>query len=202
LCGYYRNTKVCLEINGPGIPVYQELKHLKDAMNNRPAESRKAQPDLERIFDNWSWYLYHRLDSLGGGYMLHFKSDNEKKWQMMLRVKDAFMVGMMDINSVPLLTEMKEIISKDGWVGAEGRGKDDRTLALALAYRAYDEMVRKEMVAGNRTFQHEQIAAQERQASNRTSSIVEIAIVDFFKTQEQRRLNMDNESVDATSLYG
>lgn len=201
LCGWYRNTKVCLEINGPGIPVYQELKHLKDALQNRPAESRSANPEIGQVFDNWSWYLYHRLDSLGGGYMLHFKSNNELKNQIMVRMKDSFMLGMLEVNSVPLIEEMKEIITKDGWVGAEGRGKDDRTLAFALAHRAYDEMIRRELAAAGRTYAVEQEAAKQRRQSNKTPAIMQVIITDFFKTQEQRRLNLDAQTVDAP-LHG
>lgn len=197
LAGAYRNSRVCLEINGPGVPVILELTHLKEKMQNRTPEQKAAQPDLEKIFDNWAWYFYRRVDSLGGSMMLHFKSDSEKKQQLMLRMKDAFMLDTLEIGSVELLEEMKIIIYKDGWVGAEGRGKDDRTLAFALAYRAYDEMLRKVLIAEGRTFEVEEKAWVLRQEkANRTPAMLEVVVSNFFKTQQELRAMSPEGTVD------
>ena len=46
------------------------------------------------------------------------------------------MLSMLDLRSVPLVNEMERIVQDGTWIGAEGRGKDDRCLAFALALTA------------------------------------------------------------------
>lgn len=193
LAGAYRNTKVCLEINGPGVAVHLALNHLKEQVMNFTQEQKQARPELEKVFESWSWYLYRRIDSLAGGYMLHFKSDTQKKSDLMLRMKDAFMLSQLEINSVPLLEEMQDVVTKDGWIGAEGRGKDDRCLAYALAYRCYDEMIRKQMVADNKIYDNEK-AEEERTKDSRTPNMVGMIVGGWFKSMDERRA--ESETVD------
>lgn len=201
LAGAYRNTKVCLEINGPGVAVVLALNELKEKILNWSEKQRAANPTIEKLWESWSWYLYRRIDSLGGGYMMHFKSDSQKKTDLMFRFKDALMVGLLDIRSVPLIEEMQSVISKEGWVGAEGRGKDDRALAFALAYRAFDEMIRKQLTADNRTYDRElaEQMARENEKSQVPTMVGQI-VKDYFRNAEQERLSTEG-TVDAP-LYG
>lgn len=194
LAGAYRNSRVCLEINGPGVAVHLALNHLKERVQNFTQEQKQGNPNIERLFESWSWYLYRRIDSLGGGYMLHFKSDTQKKYDLMLRYKDAFILDQLEINSVPLIEEMQDVIVKEQSVSAQGKGKDDRCLAFALAYRCYDEMLRKQMVADNRTFESEMMAIANEEQKNKVQGMTEMIVKNFFATAEQQRL--DSETVD------
>lgn len=194
LAGAYRNTKVCLEINGPGVAVHLALNHLKEQVIHFTQEQKRAAPNIDKLFESWSWYLYRRIDSLGGGFMLHFKSDSQKKNDLMLRMKDAFMLGQLELNSVPLIEEMQDIVSKEGWVGAEGRGKDDRCLAFALAYRCYDEMIRKQMISENKTFEQETRAQEAREATSKVPDMTGMIVKNFFTAAEQARL--ESETID------
>jgi hypothetical protein len=43
--------------------------------------------------------------------------------------------------SMPLLEEMQRIVNDGGSIGAEGRAKDDRVMAAALAYQSWNTWV-------------------------------------------------------------
>jgi hypothetical protein len=62
-------------------------------------------------------------------------------------MKDYFERGLMDIKSMDLLDEMKGIVREGGFIGAPGRGKDDRVIASALAAVAYAEQVQPRLIA-------------------------------------------------------
>ena len=55
----------------------------------------------------------------------------------MAQFKDAFELGRLIPRSVPLLEEMRGMISDEGSIVAEGAKKDDRVIAAALAHEAW-----------------------------------------------------------------
>lgn len=197
LAGYYRNVRVVLEINGPGVPVFQELKHLRQQISRGPNAERARAAGIDKIFDNWSWYLYHRQDSLGSGFFLHMKTTSETKNQIMSRMKDMLMLNMLDIRSVPLVNEMERIVQDGTWIGAEGRGKDDRCLAFALALRAYDDWLRAPLVEQDRTYEKEQKRIAQREEVGKGVTFGRFVVEDFFAKQEvKRRIDAAGQSVD------
>jgi hypothetical protein len=204
LAGAYKNVRVCLEIAGGGTAVIRALTQLKESIMAMDEKERATNPDIANLFDSWAWYLYRRVDSLGGNMMLHFKTDNEKKRQILMRMKDAFMIEQLVVNSMNLLEQMQEVVSKDGWVGAEGRGKDDHVLGAAFAHHCWDAMVRKDLVASGRTYAFEQQAALERaKTEHRETTMISYVIRDFFKQADERRANSTNGTVDdPATLYG
>lgn len=204
LAGAYRYTRTCLEVGGGGTAVIRELTHLKEKILAMSEVERLTNPDIARLFDSWAWYFYRRVDSLGGGQMLHFKTDNEKKGQILLRMKDSFMIDQMEINSMPLLEEMQNVISQDGWIGAENREKDDRTLASAFAHHCWDAMIRKDLIAAGRTYAAEQERAAERaKTENKETTMISMIIRDFFRGAAERRAEDMSGTVDNPKvLYG
>lgn len=152
LCGWYRNTRLVLEMNGPGGAVLQELKHVQNELRQGHRAQIAREKGINNILGSMSHYLYHRQDSLGSGYALHFMSTQDAKAQMFMRFKDAMLQNRIDARSVPMLTEMGKVVSDSGTVGAEGRGKDDRTFSFALGYRGYDDWIRAPMTAAGETF--------------------------------------------------
>lgn len=126
--------------------------------------------------------------------MLHFKSDSQKKNDLMLRMKDAFMLGQLELNSVPLIEEMEDVVQIEQTVESQGKDKDDRCIAFALAYRCYDELLRKQMAADNRTFDNEtrEITNQERE--NKVQGMTEMIVRNFFNNAAEARL--DSETID------
>jgi hypothetical protein len=66
---------------------------------------------------------------------------------MLQYMKDYFERGMMGIFSMDTLEEMKGIVREGGFLGAPGRGKDDRVIASALAAVAYAEQIQPRLIA-------------------------------------------------------
>ena len=186
-----------LEINGPGVPVFQELKHLRQQISRGPNAECARAAGIDKIFDNWSWYLYHRQDSLGAGFFLHMKTTSETKNQIMSRMKDMLMLNVLDLRSVPLLNEMERIVQDGTWIGAEGRGKDDRCLAFALALRAYDDWLRAPLVEQERTYERERKRIEARDDVGKGVTFGRFVVEDFFAKQEtKRRVAAAGQSVD------
>lgn len=164
LGGYYGNVRLNLEINGPGGAVFQELQHVQRELRTGPRAANARAKGIDKTFDNIAAYLYHRIDSLGAGYAYHFKSNQDSKAQIYMRLKDYMIQTMIDIKSLRLVEEMEKIVSDHGWIGAGGRHHDDRTFSLALALKAHDDWLRPTLNAEGQTFEkvREKEAEQKR----------------------------------------
>jgi hypothetical protein len=188
IAGWYKNTRLVLEINGPGVAVWQEIKHLRNELRVGHRAIAAKERGISAILDSMSNYLYMRQDSFGSGALLHFKTNQDLKLQIMSRVKDAMLTNSIDIASVPCLEEMRVVINDGGWIGAEGRAHDDKPLALALALRGYDDWVRAFMNAEGRTLAHERTVEKEIAERGKGVTFAQHIVRDFFKTAEQQRL--------------
>lgn len=188
LAGWYKNTRLVLEITGPGVAVWQAMKHLKNEIQFGHRSTAARERRIDRIFDHMSNYLYMRQDSFGSAALLHLKMNSEIKQQIMSRVRDAMLTGMLDLASVPLYEEMKTVINDAGWIGAEGHGKDDKVLALAQAYRGYDDWERAPMNAQGRTIAIEKEREKRLREGNKGTTFAQYIVQDFFRGSEQQRL--------------
>ena len=165
LAGAYKNSTLNLEINGPGQAVINELRNLKrlaTAMQGRMAT------DMMDVLGSMQNYIWRRNDTMGGlSNSIGFVTTSSSKERMLSYMKDYFERGMMGIFSMDLLEEMKGIVRENGFIGAPGRGKDDRVIAAALATIAWAEQVQprligmrlsKEMSVKQDTYTPEQLA--------------------------------------------
>ena len=165
LAGAYKNSTLNLEVNGPGQAVINELRNLKrlaTAMQGRMAT------DMMDVLGNMQNYIWRRNDTMGGlSNSIGFVTTSSSKERMLSYMKDYFERGMMGIFSMDLLEEMKGIVRENGFIGAPGRGKDDRVIAAALATIAWAEQVQprligmrlsKEMSVKQDTYTPEQLA--------------------------------------------
>ena len=165
LAGAYKNSTLNLEVNGPGQAVINELRNLKrlaTAMQGRMAT------DMMDVLGSMQNYIWRRNDTMGGlSNSIGFITTSSSKERMLSYMKDYFERGMMGIFSMDLLDEMKGIVRENGFIGAPGRGKDDRVIAAALATIAWAEQVQprligmrlsKEMSVKQDTYTPEQLA--------------------------------------------
>ena len=143
LAGAYKGSLVNLEINGPGQAVWQEMLNLK-----RLAASGQSKfgSGLYDVLSNIQNYLYRRIDSFGAPNAYHWKTTTDTKERMFNIYKDLFERGLLIVKSKDALDEMKNIVREDGFLGAPGRGKDDRVVAGALAAVAWADMLRMRLV--------------------------------------------------------
>jgi LAGLIDADG-like domain len=88
-------------------------------------------------------------------------SSLETKFTFMTQMADRFMLGELEVNSVPCLKEMQGLRKDGRSIEAEGKGKDDRPLGLGLCTRAYIDDERPSLVSRHMTFEVEQTKASE-----------------------------------------
>jgi hypothetical protein len=149
LAGAYKNAILNLEINGPGQAVYNELANLRRQASATTGPVGRGLMDVLGSMQN---YIWRRNDSLSG-------PSNSKGWmttastkeRMLTYMKDFFERGMMTINSMECLDEMKTIVRDGGTIHAPGRAKDDRVIASALATVAYAEQLQPRLIMAKET---------------------------------------------------
>lgn len=147
LAGYYGLTYAMpiLEMTGPGQAVFDEIEKVRKlAAEVRP---EKDEFGIRNLLGNLRHFLYKRIDSLGGGLVYQWKTSSELKQRMMNQLKNGIELGRVYPRSIPLLEEMRRIVNDDGYIGAEGRAKDDRVIGAALAYQGWNMWVQPRVKA-------------------------------------------------------
>ena len=136
LAGYYKNSMVNVELNGPGEAVLGEIDNLRrqaSSMGNTPYGQ-----SLKDVVGKMRYFLYKKLDSPFGGAVYHWKTTSETKDRAMNAFRDTVEKGQGILHSKILTDEMKIVVREDnGFLGASGRGKDDCTIASAIASECY-----------------------------------------------------------------
>jgi len=93
-------------------------------------------------------YIWRRNDTLGGlSNSIGYLTTSSSKERMLNYMKDFFERDMMTIRSMETLEEMKGIVRDGSFIGAPGRGKDDRVISSALAVVAFAEQVQPRLIA-------------------------------------------------------
>lgn len=188
LAGLYRDCRINLEVQGPGKAIMQEFKHLKHllSLGHLKLGEDDSGKGMRNVFGAVTWYLYHRPDSMGAGYVYNWQTTLDTKITIMNQLRDAYSLRQIDIFSVPLLEELQRVVQDGAAIEAEGRGKDDRVFATALANKAWIEWVRPGMLTQSATFEtvmHEEKMARERPQATLVGRVVN----DFFARAEQQR---------------
>lgn len=167
LAGCYQDCRINLEINGPGMQVMMEIKHLKQQIQARLVQDIPRGLNVDRSLDTMRWFLWHRPDSMGSGFVYNFKMGWDNKLSMMNRMRDDYTQDHLLVRSVPLLHEMITLKQEGDSIAASGRNKDDRVIAAGLANYAWSEWVRPGMMSERRTYQHEMAQQQQREKSDK-----------------------------------
>lgn len=185
LAGCFRDCIINLEITGPGGEVMHEIDNIRQQISF--GQLRDIAPSLNTGFalDMARWYLYHRPDSMGPGYMYNWKQSFENKQRLLNRMRDCFDTEQLTIRSMMLLDEMTKFVQDGGKLHASGRNKDDRVMATSLANFAWTEWVRPGMMVEGRTFEVEQ--AKEQEKSLRGGRVVDWLIPLHFENAAKRR---------------
>jgi hypothetical protein len=182
LVGWYgalpnASVLVIIEINGPGESVWREYGLTRAVVQNgylRPAARDKGLTD---IFQNARNYVYQRSDSLHSGQNLHWKTTSQLKVAIMERLRDFVHNGGIVLNSVEAIEEMRGITRDGDDIGAEAHHRDDRTMSLAMMVRAWEEKVRRSLIAQNRTKEADV-------ARRRLNVIDQMQLMNRYKLQE------------------
>lgn len=147
LAGYYGNTTVNIEINGPGINVLQALKDLARQAGSGLEGERAA--SMMKVVTAIRHYVFRKPDTFNGMLQAwHTKTTYEVKERLMNGMRDALERAMLTMRSPRLVAEMQSIVREDGAApAASGNKADDRVIAAALALMAWNEQMRGPLLA-------------------------------------------------------
>lgn len=132
-----------LELNGPGQAVLTEMNQLKRIAANSRTDSARG---VLNVVANIQNFMYKRQDTFGAPSAYHTMTNSREKERMFNCFKDGFERGMIKVRSGGCIDEMKNIVREDGFLGAPGRGKDDRIVASGLATVTWIDYVRLRLV--------------------------------------------------------
>jgi hypothetical protein len=156
LAGAFTPAMINLELNGPGQAVLTEMDRLK-----RDAAQHTGKGGMFDVISKIQTYLYRRQDNIGGTpSAMHTKMNADLKERMMNFFKDCFERSTSEIRSPWLVDEMKNVVREDGFLGAPGRGKDDRVIAAGLAHINWIDFLRPQCIARGITRQSAQKSDQ------------------------------------------
>jgi hypothetical protein len=178
LGGYYgtQESRVILEMNGPGKAVFAELKQVQnDLRMARPGEDNW---DIRNCLNRMHHFFYSRIDSVGQGDIVYqFVMTESLKQLIMARFKDAFELGRLKPRSLPMLEEMRRVINDSGHISAEGGSNDDRVVAGALAWECYNRFLRTKLMNMRMTREHTAVIEK-----NGGESHIHRIITNYLKT--------------------
>lgn len=188
LAGSYKNCIINLEINGPGAVIMNELRTLRLLIDSPGYREEFEKRGILDVFNDVRWFLYHRPDTMGAGYVANWKTTQDNKLVLLNEYRDAYATGQLGIRSMPLLEEMQTIVQDGGTIEANGRSKDDRFFASALAVKAWKEWLRPSLISENRVFKSvQQEEERERSKEGKQVNFVGSIVGDFFKQKEIER---------------
>lgn len=148
LAGSYRPCMVNLELQGPGEVTFNEIQNLRRHVT-RPNDPLR---DLYSVTNNIRDFLWKKPDTFSSGFAMHSRTTLQIKIAQMETLRSYFERDMVEVRSPECVEEFRNI-SRDGdKISGEGRAKDDRCIAAALAVVAWDSWIRREMQAQNRSY--------------------------------------------------
>lgn len=190
LAGSYKNIWMNLEVSGPGFACMDELRHLKQLVHNGYLNAAARQSGMMDVFNSVKWYLYHKPDQLGPGYVYGWKTNQDNKLLILNQMRDAYSTNMLIIRSVPLLWEMERVVQDGASIEAErGRNSfDDRVFATALANKSWIDWVRMGMIQNNMTYS-DVTARDEAESKSPQSTMIGNIVAGFFKEKSSERID-------------
>jgi len=128
-----------------------------------------------------------RLYLVGEGMVPTHNTTSQLKVAAMERLRDYLHQDAIVLRSVDLITEMRDITRDGDAIEAEGRGKDDRTFATAMAVRGYEEKLRRGLIARNAT-KKAAVAAKRLSMTDQVALYNQYHLENFFKTKSTARI--------------
>lgn len=134
LAGAFQTAYFILEVNGPGMSVWQEIERLQSWGWGTGQVAR-----LQSMLGSIQHYLYKRPDTLGRGANWHWKTTDVNKAWIFSRLKDHLTQGSVIPRSKALVDEIGSVRQDGNKFEAHGRAHDDRVVAAALAVEMWQQ---------------------------------------------------------------
>jgi hypothetical protein len=187
IMGYYVNTRLMLEINGPGVAVWQEFSGLKRIVTQGYLRKEAEELGLKNYFQNCKNYLYSRPDALIPGQgSVHWKTTGANKTPMMERLNDFTTNGVLILRSREALDEMRTVTREGDCIQSVGSDHDDRVLALAMGVLCWEQHERKALINSGRTREFE-IAKGRLSVQDQFTMLSKFQLTKFFNNKERSR---------------
>ncbi|HEY2245674.1 MAG TPA: hypothetical protein VGH47_15900 [Xanthobacteraceae bacterium] len=156
LAGAYRDHMANLEITGIGAAVMPEVRNLRQLAERGLIQGNPTSEKITDIIGNVRWFLYSRVDTMGGaGNVINWKTNQDNKSMIYSELRDSLMLRRLEIRSLRLVQQMQAIVDDEGWIGAgpDTGEQDDLVSALVLAHHAWVKWKRDGLVARNYTWE-------------------------------------------------
>lgn len=148
LAGSYDPCMVIMEMLGPGGAVFNELQNIKRYAGPRSAKTSDIYDVIARQRD----YLWRKPDSVFGGLSFQWQTNSKEKMRMMSTFRSYFEREMIEVNSADCVAQFRHIRRDGDQIGGEGRAKDDLVISFGIAVIGWNDWIRREMEATNRTY--------------------------------------------------
>jgi hypothetical protein len=191
-----------LELNGPGNAVLTEMQGLKFQIDNGYAPL--AEQGIKNIFQNVKQYIYSRPDSMGGGAAWHWKTNAQNKIMILEQLRGSVGNGQIHVRSQELIREMKRIARDGDSIKASGtgeEGKDDRTLAAALAHHNWEMKIRRNLIVQKRSREAEKVRKM-RSVVDQTQLFNQNMMAAFMGQKAQTRVQAQRLAMKNAWRYG
>lgn len=178
LAGWYGNTMIALEMQGPGTTVYNEMNNLKQRAGSlKQGDARAGAFDvIGRVRD----YLWKKQDSMLGNFAYQWQTNSREKVRLFSTLRSYWTRDMIVVNSPHCSQQFRNIHRNGDQIGGEGRAKDDRVMALGIAVIAWNDWIMKEMQVSNRTYTLENLPEE----AKRLVTPVETMVMKFLTKQK------------------
>jgi hypothetical protein len=174
LAGAYRNSMLNLELNGPGEAVLGEIDNVRRQAGL--LANAGGGPVLQNVIKHMRYFIYRRLDTPFGGQVYHWKTTQDTKDRAFNTFRDLYSRGEAIVNSPVLCAEMKIIVREDdGFLGASGRGKDDCSVASAIAAENHVRYIKMKLKQAEITWDKESARRKQLKDVGRAQNPVEEA---------------------------
>ena len=151
LLGWYgggnAQVRYVLELNGPGMAVFNAIKELKFQLDQGYFGATAEEKGLADLFRNVKTFIYTRPDGMSAGQNWHLKTNSGLKVMMMERLRDFVSNGAFRIRSSALIKEMATISREGDSISAPQSMRDDLTLASAFGVHYWETSVRKDLIS-------------------------------------------------------
>jgi hypothetical protein len=196
LAGAYRNCMINLEVTGGyGQTVMTELDNIRNQLRAEVYNEKTMALGWGDFLSTARWYLYHKPDSPGAGYVYNWNSTFDAKNRMLSGFRDAHVTDILLIFSILLLDEMSIVVQDGGEIGAPNKGKDDRVFAAALACEAWNRWFRPQMLSEGYTY--EMVMRLERGEASAAENMISRLVQNTLKIMAEG----DDESYDPDRKY-
>jgi hypothetical protein len=184
LAGAYKNCMINLEITGGyGQTIMTELDNIKNQLRAEVYNAKTAALGWGDFLSTARWYLYHKPDSPGAGYVYNWNSTFDAKNRMLSGFRDAHVTDMLEIRSVHLLDEMSIVVQDGGEIGAPNKQKDDRVFGAALACEAWNRWFRPQMLAEG--YVYEMVMKMERGEQSAAENMISRLVQNTLKVMAE-----------------